>query len=254
MDVWIECDDASEHVAHLRFDFGELNILSPSAIDDLAATVEEVPDDVSVVTIRGVSDDPEAIGGLTGGLDLESVREYEPAEARALIGRLQESMQRVRDLRAVTICGCGEFALGAGLELAMSCDFRIATEDSIIGLPEINVGLVTGIQGGLLIRLVGLQAAKELIFTGESISGSRAEMLGLVNHAVPATDYEATFKELVNTLSAKRPRILKWQADVFRALRSNGVEAGIDSSQETIAMCFGTSDQREAMTAFLDDE
>lgn len=253
MGAWTERDDDADHVAHLRFDFGELNLLDPSAIDDLGAAIDEVPADVSVVTIRGAADESGSIGGLTGGLDLEAVREFEAAEARRLICRLHGVMQRVRDLQAVTVCGCGEYALGAGLELAMSCDFRVATEDAVLGLPEIDVGLVTGIQGGLLVRLVGLQAAKELVYTGESISGTRAVSLGLVNRAEAPGDYEPAVAALVDALAAKPPRILKWQTDVFRALRSAGVERGIDSTRETIAHCFGTSEQRAAMESFLDD-
>lgn len=82
-------------------------------------------------------------------------------------------MAAVRDLDAVTVCGCDEYALGAGLELAMACDFRVARVDAALGLPEVDVGLVTGIQGGLLIRFVGLQAARELVYTGEPESGTR---------------------------------------------------------------------------------
>jgi enoyl-CoA hydratase len=253
MEAWFDRNDEYPHVAHLRFDFGTLNLLTPSAIDALTAAVNDVPEYVSILIIRGVVDDPDTVGGLTGGLHLDTVKDYDTTEARELIGQLYRTMERIRNLNAVTICGCGEYALGAGLELEMSCDFRVATKDAALGLPEIDVGLVTGIQGGLLIRLVGLQVAKELVFTGETISGERAKALRLVNYAVTADEYEAMLTDLVETLAAKSPRILAWQTDMFRALRSNGVEAGMMSSRETIAMCFGTDDQRDAMEAFLED-
>jgi enoyl-CoA hydratase len=152
----------------------------------------------------------------------------------------------------VTVCGCGGYALGAGLELAMAYDFRVATADAVLGLPEVNVGLVTGIQGGLLIRLVGLQAAKELIYTGEPVSGTEAETLGLVNRAPPAAEYEDTLDKFVTTLGAKSPLVLREQKAVFWAWRSVGIERGIDHRLESIAACFDTHDQREAMDAFLD--
>jgi len=109
-----------------------------------------------------------------------------------MLTNLYELMQGVRNLDAVTVCRCGEYALGGGLELAMSCDFRVATEDAALGLPEIDAGLVTGIQGGLLVRLVGLQAAKEIVYTGEPVSGLDAEELGLVNRAVAPDAYVET--------------------------------------------------------------
>ena len=108
----------------------------------------------------------------------------------------------------------------------MACDFRIATADAALGLPEIDVGLVTGIQGGLLIRLVGLQAAKELVYTGDPVSGAEAAELGLVNWAPPADEYETAIDDYVDTLAAKSPHILREQKRVFRAWRSAGIERG----------------------------
>jgi enoyl-CoA hydratase len=136
-----------------------------------------------------VSDDEEAIGGLAGGLQLDAVRDFSATEARELIDTLHATIEAIRGVEAVTVCGCGEYALGAGLELAMACDFRVATDDATLGLPEIDVGLVTGIHGGLLVRFVGLQAAKELIYLGEPVSGKRAAEIGLVNRAVPTEEY-----------------------------------------------------------------
>lgn len=248
MSVTIIHDSDRERVAHLRIDFGDLNLFSPDAIIDLHDAVRSVPEDVSVLTLG-----PETEGsGLTTGLNLVEVKDYSTSEARAMLFVLHDTMVTVRDLDAVTICCCGEYALGAGLELAMSCDFRVAVKDAALGLPEIDAGLVTGIQGGLLIRLIGLQAAKEMIFTGEPVSGTEAVELGLVNRAVAPDEYEATIDEFVDTLAAKSPVILQWQSQVFRSFRSNGVESGIEHSLETIAACFDTDDQHEAMVAFLE--
>lgn len=238
-----------ERVGHLRIDFGNLNLLSPDRIEALHDAVTTVPDDVGVLTIG--PDDGEA--GLTAGLDLATVNDMGTSEARAMLETLDATMTAIRNGHPVTVCCCGEFALGGGLEIAMSCDFRIAHEDAALGLPEIDAGLVTGLQGGLLVRLVGLQAAKEMIYTGDPVSGSEAADLGLVNRAVPAEEYEAAIDDLVGTLAAKSPVILRRQRDVFEALRCNGIEAGIDHSMETIATCFDTHDQAEAMTAFLED-
>jgi len=175
------------------------------------------------------------------------------SEAREFLRSLRGMIRTVRDADAVTLCGCGGYALGAGLELAMACDFRVATADAALGLPEIDVGLVTGIQGGLLIRLVGPQAAKELVYTGDPLSGAEATELGLVNRAPPADEYEAAIDDYVDTLAAKSPHVLREQKRVFRAWRSAGIERGTDHSLESIAACFDTHDQQEAMGAFLED-
>lgn len=250
MTVTLNRSDEYDHAATIRIDGGELNLLGTETVGEIRDAVEDVPEDVSVVVIRGT--DRDGSGGLTAGIPLDEVKDLSTTEARRTLRSLHGMMDAVRNLEAVTVCGCGEYALGAGLELAMSCDFRVATAEANLGLPEIDVGLVTGIQGGLLVRLVGVQAAKELIYTGDLVSGTEAEEMGLVNEAVAPDEYEATLEALVARLAEKSPLVLRMQKQVFRGLRSNGVEAGVDASLETIAACFDTDDQTEAMEAFLE--
>jgi enoyl-CoA hydratase len=246
MPVTLSRDPDREHVAHLELSAGDLNLLSPDLIAELRETAADLPGGVSVLTVSGDGD------GLTGGLKLDEVREFSATEARDLLRDLRGAIRNVRDADPVTVCGCGGYALGAGLELAMACDFRVAEREAALGLPEIDVGLVTGIQGGLLIRLVGLQAAKELIYTGEPVSGAEAEELGLVNRAVAPGEHDAAVGQVVDTLAAKSPLVLRRQKEAFRAWRSVGVERGVDHTMELIAACFDTRDQSEAMAAFLE--
>lgn len=262
----VECTDdpEHEHVAHLELDFGDLNLLSPGAIAELRDAADLVPADASVVTVSsagGSGGDGNGrstgtgidVPGLTAGLDLDAVKDLSARVARPVIRDLREGISGIRDCHSVTVCGCGSYAIGAGLELAMACDVRVATEDARLGLPEVDVGLVTGIQGGLLVRLVGLQAAKEMIYTGDPVSGERAAELGLVNDAVPPDVYADAVDEWVGRLAAKSPLVLRRQKEVFRSWRSVGIERGVESSAETIAACFDTHDQEEAMAAFLED-
>lgn len=250
MSVTLTHSDEHNHVGTLRIDSGELNLLDVKTIGEVYDAVGDLPDYVAVLVIRGT--DRNGSGGLTAGIPLDEVKDFSTAEARRMMRMLYEMIDAVRNVDAVTVCCCGEYAIGAGLELAIACDFRVATADSTLGLPETNVGLVTGIQGGLLVRLVGVQTAKELIYTGELVSGSRAERVGLVNEAVEADEYEASIDALVETLAGKSPVVLREQKRVFRGLRSNGLEAGVDASLEAIVACFDTYDQTEAMEAFLE--
>jgi enoyl-CoA hydratase len=246
MPVTLSRDRDREHVAHLELSAGDLSLLSPALIRDLRETAADVPEEVAVLTVTGDGD------GLTGGLKLDKVRDFSATEARDVLRDLRGAIRNVRDADAVTVCGCGGYALGAGLELAMACDFRVAEEEAALGLPEIDVGLVTGLQGGLLIRLVGLQAAKEMVYTGEPVSGEEAAELGLVNRAVPAGEGDAAVADIVETLATKSPLVLRRQNEALRTWRSVGVERGIDHTMELIAACFDTRDQREGMAAFLE--
>lgn len=250
MSVELTVETDRPHVAQLTFDFGRINLLTRERLDRLRERVHDVPDEVSVLTVAPAHPDGE-LAGLSGGLDLGAVKDMSVSEAREVLEPLHEAIRAVRNVDAVTVCDCGTFALGAGLELALACDFRIATRDAALGLPEIDVGLVTGIEGGLLIRLVGLQRAKELIYLGEPVDGATAVEDGFVNRATTPEDHSAAVSETVDRLAEKSPTIMKLQKEVFKQWRSNGLESGMDHSLELIATCFDTDDQRKAMEAFL---
>jgi enoyl-CoA hydratase len=243
------------HVAHLRLDFNELNLLTVAEADELRDSVLAVPEEVAVLTIG--AEQPAAgeaeIRGLTGGLNLEWAHSLGPREGQELLETLYETIEAVRELDAVVICSCGSYTLGAGFELAMACEFRVATADASLGLPEVNVGLPTVIHGGLLTRLAGAQTATELIYTGKTISGERAAALELVNRAVDPDDYDDALEQLVSSVADKPPQVLKAQKRVMRRFRSVGLEQGMEASIGDMGRVFGTDTQRDAMGAFLED-
>jgi len=267
----LELIDAADRpgVARLRIDFGEANLLTPDRLARLRDRLAAVPDGTAVVVVEPAHPDGGPTG-LCGGLHLGAVADLDAAGAEPVIDRLYRTIEAVRDLDAVTVCDCGTYALGAGFELALACDFRVATRDATLGLPEVDVGLVTGIQGGLLIRHVGLARAKELIYLGEPLGGAEAEAAGLVTRATggagdggpdadggAATDdtarapHVAGVEALVDRLADKEPEILRRQKATFRDWRSNGLEAGMRESGDAIAACFDTAAQERAMGAFL---
>lgn len=251
MSVDLEREDDRPHVAHLRLDFGDLNLLSTDAMAAIGEAVYEVPEDVAVLSIA--ADPVEEETGLTAGLDLSEARAFSAHEGLAMFEVLYAAIESVRSVDAVTVCGCGDYTIGAGLELAMACDFRIAPKTASLGLPEVDVGLPTVIHGGLLLRQVGETAAKEMVYTGEPVSGERAEQLGLVTEATPAGEYAATLAEQVDDLASKSPLVLRRQKQVFRMWRSTGLERGIAASMWPGALSFGTHDQQEAMAAFFEN-
>ena len=243
-------DPEHAHVAHVRLDFDDLNLFTAEGAEAFRRTVESTPDEVSVLTIAATEPD-EGVRGLSAGLDLKWAQELTPHEGYALLEAFYDAIQSVRELDAVAVCGCGDYTLGVGFELALACEFRVATEDAALGLPEVDVGLPTVIHGGLLLRLVGEGIANELIYTGETLPGSRAVELGLVTRAVDPEEYADAFDDLVGTLAAKSPLVLGLQKRVMRRLRSSSLESGMRASVGDAGRAFGSRDQREAMAAFL---
>jgi len=252
MSVSLERDPDRPHVAHLTLSAGDLNLFTDRVAEHLHETVAATPDDVAVLTI-GAPQPDDGIRGLSAGLDLEWARDLSAHEGHDLLQSFYDAIEAVREVDAVTVCGCGDYTLGVGFELAAACEFRVATADATLGLPEVDVGLPTVIHGGLLLRLVGEGVANELIYTGETIDGERARELGIVTAAPPADDYAAELDGVVDTLAAKSPQVLAQQKRTLRRMRSNGLEAGMEASVGDAGRRFGTPYQREAMAAFLED-
>lgn len=255
MSVTLTQESARPHVAHLQLDFNDLNLLTVDESRKFRDAIEGVPEEVAVLTITAdqTGTDEDEIRGLSAGLNLEWAHSLSPRQGQDLLQAFYEMIQAVRALEAVVICSCGEYTLGVAFELAMACEFRIATADARLGLPEVNVGIPAVIHGGLLIRLAGMQTATELIYTGKTVSGNQAAELKLVNRATEPAEYDDVLDQLVEEVATKSPHVLKTQKRVMRRYRSLGLERGMEASIGDIGRCFGTDEQREAMSAFLED-
>jgi enoyl-CoA hydratase len=240
------------HVGHLRIDVDDMNRLTAPRLAAIHDGVEAIPDDVSVVTVAAAGDLSDA-RGLAAGLDLTAAVEFSTEDARDLFETLHATAEAIRDLDAVTVCACGGYTIGAGLELAMAADFRVATAESALGLPEVDVGIPTVLYGSLLPLFVGYGDAAELVFLGDPFSGARAAEAGLVHDAPPESEYAATVSEYVDRLAEKSPPVLRYQKRVVRTWRSNGLEAAVDGSVAPGLACFGLPDREEAMRAFLEN-
>jgi enoyl-CoA hydratase len=251
-EVTLSREPDREHVAHLRVDVDEMNRLTAPRLAAIHDEVESVPGDVSVLTVAAAGDLADA-RGLAAGLDLTEAVDFSTEDARDLFETLHATAEAIRDLDAVTVCACGGYAIGAGLELAMATDFRVATAESALGLPEVDVGIPTVLYGALLPLFVGYGDAAELVFLGDPFSGTRAAEAGLVHDAPPERDYAATVERYVDRLAAKSPPVLRYQKRVFRTWRSHGLEAAVDASVAPGLACFSLPDREEAMRAFLDD-
>jgi enoyl-CoA hydratase/3-hydroxyacyl-CoA dehydrogenase len=150
------------------------------------------------------------------------------------------------------IASINGYALGGGLELAMACDIRIASENSMLGQPEINLGLIPGAGGTQrLSKLVGRGRAKELIMLGEPIPAREAERIGLVNRVVPHDRLESETRALANKL-AEKPPIALMAAKIAINLGSDyPLEAGLALESSLFSILFSTEDLVEGVSAFI---
>ena len=142
--------------------------------------------------------------------------------------------------------------LGAGFELALACDLRVAAAGALLGLPEVRVGIPSVIQAALLPLLVGPGRAAELLLTGEPVTAERARDWGLVNEVVPAERVGAAAEALAARVLACGPEAVRLQKGLIVRWRETDVVSAVRLGIDAFAAAYGTAEPREGMSAYLD--
>ncbi|MFH1382554.1 MAG: enoyl-CoA hydratase-related protein [Chloroflexota bacterium] len=227
-----------------------LNALSTDVYGELFGLFQEIEDDTEVraVILTGSGDK-----AFVAGADIVEMQPYNSVTARGFIDKARKASDRIYSLSKPTIATINGYALGGGLELAMCCDLRIATENAKFGQPEINLAIIPGAGGTQrLTRLVGMTRAKELIFTGDFIDAETALKIGLVNKVVPAAGLMIEARALAQKLLSKSSITLSLAKKAINTGAEMGLTAGLDVEAQCFALCFATEDQKEGMSAFLE--
>jgi enoyl-CoA hydratase len=190
---------------------------------------------------------------FAAGADIAAMLELSTEQARSfseLGHRIGSRMERAPFPIIGTVNG---FALGGGCELALACDFLYASEKAKLGQPEVNLGIIPGFGGTQrLARRVGIGRARELCFTGDTISAAEALRIGLVNAVVPPGELMGKVREVAAKIAAKgRVAIAQCKRVLFSG-EGLPLEAANALETQAFAMLFGTNDRREGMKAFLE--
>jgi enoyl-CoA hydratase len=147
------------------------------------------------------------------------------------------------------IAAINGFALGGGLELAMACHIRIASENAKIGLPEVTLGLIPGYGGTQrLTKLIGKGKAFEMIMTADMMTADQAQFFGLVNHVVDQDELMSKAEDIMKKILTRAPLAI---AAAITAINAAGSAGGFDAEINQFANCFDTEDRREGVFAFL---
>jgi enoyl-CoA hydratase len=211
----------------------KMNALNSQATAELIATVEEIEknDDIRVVIIRGAGQ-----RAFSSGSDLTELQGITAVELRQRI----ESPNIIRKLSKPVIAMIQGYALGGGLELALACDIRVASENAKLGFPEIKHGWLPAGGGGtqVLPRLVGEGMAMMLILKGEFISATEAKQIGLVEMVVPAVHLETETQKLAEDIAQKPLEVLKLAKEAIRASTHGDLQSRLNYETALNAICF----------------
>lgn len=226
-----------------------LNALNGQVFTELEAIFQELVGcpEVRVVIITGAGKK-----AFAAGADVTEFAECSFLEARQISIRNNRVQNVISAFPRPTIAAVNGFALGGGLELAMCCDIRIASDNARFGQPEINLGFVPG-GGGTqrLPRLVGIGIAKEMVYGISVISAQRAYEIGLVNKVVPGEELMDTATDMARKLAQKSQVILEYTKLAVDQGIELDLKSGLKLETELWAESFATEDHREGIAAFL---
>lgn len=244
-------DDGAERgsVARIVVDYqARLNILNSELIGQLTAAVNSLAGNerLRVVVLRGAGD-----RAFIGGADINEMAGLDRQSARAFISLLHEACVALRDLPVPVIARIDGYCLGAGLEIAASCDLRVASDQSTFGMPEVRVGIPSVIEAALLPRLIGWGKASELIYTGEPISAAEALDCGLVERVVPRDLLDQAVARWAEAIIRAGPGAVRLQKALMREWERLPLGQAIERGIESFGKAYDTDEPGRMMQQFL---
>ncbi|MGB6145553.1 MAG: enoyl-CoA hydratase-related protein [Rhodanobacter sp.] len=228
----------------------KLNALDRQTLNELTLAFAQAAQDdaVRVVVLAGAGEK-----AFVAGADISEMSGCSSVQAQAFSRAGQRLMSSIERLGKPVIARVQGFALGGGMELAMACHLRVASEKAKFGQPEINLGLIPGFGGTQrLLRLAGRSAALELCLTGTPVNAQRAYELGIINRVVAPEALDETVEALADQLAAAAPLAAAGILDAVLQGGETSLDQGLEFETQGFALMFSTEDMREGTRAFLE--
>jgi enoyl-CoA hydratase len=233
---------------HVTLDRPPLNLLTPEFVAALHECFTRLARDpevrVAVLTGSGRA--------FTAGMDVKFLLDLDVATAKAFITTLHEAIHAVHEAPFPVVAVVNGAALGAGFELALACDLRIAAETATLGLPEVRVGVPSVIEAALLPALVGSGRAAELLLLGHAIPATQALAWGLVNAVASPDGMAAAVRRIVDGILSCGPQAIRLQKELMIRWRNTDLGTAVRYGINAFASAYATDEPRIAMQAFLE--
>jgi enoyl-CoA hydratase len=227
---------------------GTLNILSTPVISDLTSALNELAyaTEIRVLIVRGTGDK-----AFVAGADIHEMSTLNRKSAVTFISGLRDLCEATRVFPTPVIARIPGWCLGAGLELAMACDVRIAARGTQLGMPEVKVGIPSVIHATLMPRLLGQAQASWLLLSGENIDSEQALQWGLINESVPLTELDQRVAAIAGNFATLGPAVLRQQKTLLRRWEQLSLPDAIADSVQEFGKAFDTGEPQKFMNEFL---
>lgn len=225
-----------------------LNALNAKTIKEISYALDELVSDqeIRVIILTGSGEK-----SFVAGADIKEFSDFNQEKAEELARNGQQILfNKIENFSKPVIAAVNGFALGGGLELAMSCHIRYASENAKLGLPEVTLGLIPGYGGTQrLPKLVGKGMANEMIFSAKMIPAQKAKEIGLVNEVYPLEDLLAKTGELAKTIAHNSPMAV---SRAIHATNMSDTDKGFETEIKYFGELFELEDKKEGVSAFLE--
>lgn len=245
--IQIEVDNS---LAVMTINHPPVNTLNTEILDQLNEIIEKLVQntDIRVAIITGKGEK-----FFVAGADIKQFPELDADSGKALVTHGQKILHRLSECHFPVICAVNGFAIGAGCELALACDLRIAATNAKFGLPEVGLGIIPGYGGTQrLAKLVGVGKAKELIFSGELISAEEAYRIGLVERLVPVGEAVQSAKLLAQQIAKQAPLAVQQAKCAIERGANMSLQEGLELESILFSQLCNTEDKNEGANAFLE--
>ena len=244
----IDIDIDSRGVAYIKIVSGKMNILGTGEITKMTSTLNEL---AKIETLRCAVITGSGELAFAGGADIKEMAYLTPPQAKEFILKLHGLCNAVRNLPVPVIARINGWCLGGGMELAASCDFRIAVENANLGMPEVHMGLPSVIHAALLPRLIGTGRTRWWLLTGEIITAKIAKGWGLVDIVASRDTFDEAIEHAVKSILKSRPKVIRAQKILNNAWDEvHQTEAAL-LSVDTFAAAFETGEPAECMGEWI---
>ncbi len=227
----------------------QLNALNSEVLRELsnAAMTLAEDDTLRAVIVTGAG------RAFVAGADIAAMKEMSADQAKSFGNLGHQAMNAIEQLPVPTFAAVNGFALGGGLELALSCDLIYLSDAAKVGLPEVGLGIIPGFGGTQRLgRRIGWQQARRLVFTGDTISADEALRIGLAVDVLPADNFLDEVRNVAQTIAQKGPLAVRRAKQVMRRGADLAIGDALKAEVAAFSGLWDTDDRTEGMTAFID--